>query len=76
MNTDAIRYLPEEQLVQKALEVLMATLGPVETTRFLALAREGRLESVERHRRWQETLERNAFFDEVFSAGSDNKKEE
>ena len=76
MSTDAIRYLPEEQLVQKALEVLMATLGPVETTRFLALSREGRLESVERHRRWQETLERNAFFDEVFSTAPGNKKQE
>lgn len=43
MSTDAFQYMPEEQLVQKALEVLMATLGPVETTRFLALAREGRL---------------------------------
>lgn len=76
MSTDAIQYMPEEQLVQKALEALMATLGPVETTRFLALAREGRLESIERHRRWQETLERNAFFDEAFGTITGENKVE
>lgn len=66
MSTDTVRYLTEDQLVQKALTALMDSLGPVETTRFLALAREERVESVLRHQRWQESLERKSFLDEVF----------
>ncbi|VAW30893.1 hypothetical protein MNBD_CHLOROFLEXI01-1995 [hydrothermal vent metagenome] len=66
MTVDVIRYLPEEKLVQKALEALMAALGPVEATRFLTLSREGRLESVARHHQWQATLDQEAFFNEVF----------
>lgn len=60
-------YLPEEELVQKALEALMTKLGPIETNRFLALTRQARVESVTRHRQWQETLDQETFFDTVFS---------
>jgi len=44
----------------------MSKLGLVETLRFLALSTLGRVESVERHRVWQATLDRDAFFDQVF----------
>lgn len=64
--TTIIRYLPEEELVRQALAALMNTLGPVEATRFLSLAREDRVESVARHRQWQATLDQNAFYDQVF----------
>jgi hypothetical protein len=66
MSVDNVRYLPEEQLVHQALEALMAALGPVETTRFLALTREDRLESVARHRQWQASLDPNTFLEQVF----------
>lgn len=66
MSTNT-RYLPKEQLIQRALEALMISLGPVEATRFLTLAREERLESVMRHRQWQVTLDREAFYDAIFS---------
>lgn len=66
MSVDNVRYLPEEQLVHQALEALMAALGPVETTRFLALTRDDRPESVIRHRQWQALLDPNTFFDQVF----------
>jgi hypothetical protein len=66
MITDSI--LTEEQLVQQATDVLMSKLGLVETLRFLALTSRGRVESVERHRAWQATLDKDAFFDELFSA--------
>jgi hypothetical protein len=59
--------LTEEQLVQEATDVLMSKLGLVETLRFLALPSPGRIESVERHRAWQATLDKDVFFDEVFS---------
>jgi len=58
--------LTEEQLIQQATEVLMSKLGLVETLRFLALTTHERVESVERHRVWQATLDREAFFDQVF----------
>lgn len=69
MSENTIRYTPEEELIKKALEVLMATLGPIDTTRFLAINREGRLESVMRHQQWQNGLDKDAFFDQIFSDG-------
>jgi len=59
-------YLPEDKIVQRALEALMQALGPVETTRFLTLPRHRRVESVRRHQRWQAKLDQKRFLDEVF----------
>ncbi len=61
-----VEYLPEDELVERGLEALMQALGPIEATRFLALPRGRRLESVKRHRQWQATLDRQQFFDQVF----------
>jgi len=60
------QYLPEEELIDKALSALMNALGPVEAMRFLRLPRAGRLESVERHRRWQASLDPEQFFNQIF----------
>lgn len=64
----AERLLTEEQLIHQAADILLSKLGVVEATRFFALHTKGRVESVERHRAWQETLNRDEFFAEVFSA--------
>jgi hypothetical protein len=61
-------YMPEEKMIRRAVEALMSALGPVETVRFLTLPRQHRLDSVRRHRQWQEQLEPKAFFDEVFAS--------
>ncbi len=61
------QFLSEETLIQRAIEVLMETLGPVETTRFLSLPVKKRIESVKRHRAWQSQLEKEQFFNVVFS---------
>ena len=45
-------YLPEDQVIRRALRALMKSLGPVETARFLNLPRQRRIESVRRHRQW------------------------
>jgi hypothetical protein len=66
----AMQYLPEENLVEQALVALMKALGPVETMRFINLPRKQRVESVERHRQWQDTLNKEKFFRQVF--GSDD----
>ena len=60
------KFLSDEQLVEQAINVLMDKLGPVETTRFLSLPAKKRVDSVKRHRRWQSTLDKERFFDEVF----------
>ena len=66
MNVNPTRFLSKDELIQKAIESLMAALGPIETTRFLTLDREERVDSVERHQRWQAGLDREAFFNHVF----------
>ncbi len=60
------QYLQEEELIRRAIETLLRALGPVETTRFLDLARSRPLDSVQRHRVWQESLDKDAFFQQVF----------
>jgi len=54
-------YLPEDEMIRRALDALMVALGPVETTRFLSLPQQRRLDSVERRRRWQAALNEDRF---------------
>lgn len=61
-------FTDEEQLIAKAVHVLIKELGPVEASRFLALPRKRRVESVKRHRQWQAQLQQDEFFDRVFGA--------
>jgi hypothetical protein len=63
-------YLPEETIVRRGLEALMAALGPVETARFLNLPRSRYPNYVEWHRQWQADLDPQVFFDEVFGPAS------
>lgn len=65
-----VRYLTEEELVEQGLKALMDALGPVEAMRFLTLPRPRRLESVQRHRQWQATLDQQKFFDQVFQTAN------
>ena len=59
-------YLQEEEMVRRAIDALLRDLGPVETTRFLTLPQRRRMDSVARHRQWQESLDQDRFFDQVF----------
>ena len=59
-------YLREEEMIHRAIQALLRDLGPVETTRFLTLPQRRRMDSVARHRLWQEDLDRDTFFDQVF----------
>lgn len=66
MKTTAL--MKEEDLLHVAVSTLMDKLGPVETSRFLAMERPRRMESVKRHRHWQKALDRDAFLSDVFGA--------
>lgn len=63
-------FTDEEQLITKAVDVLVKELGPVEASRFLALPKKKRMESVKRHRQWQAQLQPGEFFDRVFGGRS------
>jgi len=58
--------LQEDEMVRRAIDVLMDALGPIETVRFLTLPRRRRLDSVTRHRQWQDSLDRDHLFDQIF----------
>ncbi len=61
-----LKYLNEEDMLKKGIDILMKELGPVETARFLNLPRDKRIESVKRHRDWQKSLKKDDFFNEIF----------
>ncbi len=63
----AEKYLNEDDLVRKAVDILIQKLGPIETARFINIPQKRRIESVKRHRQWQKQLSKDKFFDEVFS---------
>ena len=63
-----IKLMDEAKLIEKAVEILMRELGPIESYRFLSLRRGKRMESLKRHRAWQRKLDAKEFFDQVFRA--------
>ncbi|GAB6163054.1 hypothetical protein JCM12298_22140 [Desulfothermus naphthae] len=69
----AERYMDEDTLIRKSIKVLMDTLGPIETFRFLNQPRKKRIERVKRHREWQKMLDKDKFFDNVFGGLKDNE---
>lgn len=61
-----LKYLNENDVLERGIEVLMKELGPVETVRFLNIPRDKRLESVKRHRDWQKSLNKDDFMKNIF----------
>ncbi|PPD34298.1 MAG: hypothetical protein CTY19_05480 [Methylomonas sp.] len=64
MNQHTI--MNEELLIQKAVQVLIREFGPVEAGRFLSLPHVKHQDSLKRHQDWQDDLDKEVFFDEVF----------
>lgn len=62
----AATYLSDEDLIRKAATLLVDKLGEVEASRFFSMSQNKREESVKRHRIWQETLDKDIFFNNVF----------
>ena len=61
------KTIPDIDLMKKRIKILFRELGNVDAVRFLSIPREKRVESVKRHRNWQQTLDKNTFFDEIFA---------
>ena len=62
----ATKTVPDNDLLKKGIEILFRELGNVDAVRFLSIPREKRVESVKRHRDWQQTLDKDTFFDDIF----------
>jgi len=60
------KTVPDNDLMKKGIEILFRELGNVDAIRFLSIPRAKRVESVKRHRNWQQTLDKDIFFDEIF----------
>ncbi len=61
-----VKYLYEEIVIKKGVEILIKELGPMEAIRFINMPKGKRLESVKRHRKWQRLLDKDKLFDEIF----------
>lgn len=61
-----LKYMNDEEILEKGINILMKELGPVETVRFLNIPRNRRVESVKRHRDWQKTLDKDKFLNDIF----------
>ncbi len=57
----------EELLIKRAVQVLMREFGPVEASRFLSIPQHKREDSLKYHQTWQSSLDKETFFDDVFS---------
>jgi len=61
-----VKYMDEESMLKKGVELLIKGLGPLEALHFMNLSRERKIDSVKRHRAWQKALDKDQFFREVF----------
>ena len=66
----AVKSLNDAQVIGKGINALHRVLGPVGTRRFMSMTREKREDSVSRHGKWAETLDKETFFDKVFGPNS------
>ena len=57
----------EEQLIKKAVQVLVREFGSVEASRFLSIPQHKREDSLKHHETWQNGLDKEEFFNDVFS---------
>jgi hypothetical protein len=61
------KTIPDNDLMKKGIKILFRELGNIDAVRFLSIPREKRFESVKRHRDWQQTLDKDTFFGEIFT---------
>ncbi|MEI7695740.1 MAG: hypothetical protein WCI64_08880 [Chlorobium sp.] len=66
------KMMPDKELIKKVTEILFRELGYTDAIRFLSLPKEQKMESVERHRNWQNTLDKDKFYNDIFTP--DNKQ--
>ena len=65
------RYIKDHDLIEKGTRALFKELGYTDAIRFLAMPRDSREETVKRHRQWQQTLNKDDFFQDVFGGDTE-----
>jgi hypothetical protein len=59
--------MEEQEVMKRGVEILFRELGPAEASRFINISAKGvRVEGVKRHREWQDKLDKDVFFDDIF----------
>jgi hypothetical protein len=66
MTADSSSSISDDALVERAVTILVRELGSIDAGRFLAMPSPQRMESIRRHRAWQQGLDQARFFDQVF----------
>jgi len=61
------KYMNEDNIIEKGVDLLIKGLGPVQAIRFMNISKEVKMESVKRHRLWQKQLDKDKFFKKVFN---------
>ena len=62
-----VKYMDEENIIEKGIDILIKGLGPVQALRFMNISKEVKMESVKRHRLWQKQLDKEKLFKKVFN---------
>ena len=68
------RLMTDKDLIEKVTELLFKELGYTDAVRFLSLPKEQRLESVKRHRHWQDSLDKEKFYNDDFPSSTTKKQ--
>ena len=66
----AVKSLNDEQVIGKGINALHRVLGPAGTRRFMSMTRVKNEDSVIRHRKWQNKLDKDVFFNKVFGSNT------
>jgi hypothetical protein len=61
-----MKYMDDEIVIKKGVDILIKELGPIEAIRFINIPKRKRMESVRRHKEWQKSLDKGIFFTEIF----------
>ena len=61
------KEISDKELMVKGADILFKELGSVDAIRFLSMPRPAREESLERHKKWQRSLDKKYFYDQVFN---------
>lgn len=64
-----VKSLDQHEMIERGLKALYKELGPIEARRFIAYANSiPREDSVKRHHRWQNSLDKKAFVKKIMRA--------
>ncbi len=67
INVKAAKYPDEKKVIEPGVKALHREPGPVEASRFIAMASHKHKDSVTRHRKWQENLDTEKCIDRIMA---------